>query len=105
MRRNLSCALLLVATLLVQASLAEPAFVPLKYDAVAGLLQSLGDAVAGGLPIGPIFAEVHRSNMTKAQAATDGKATKTARFQRPDLQTVLAQAATGGLEKHGSEGV
>lgn len=49
----------------------------------------LGDAVAAGLPASDIFAEVHRSNMTKAAADTAGKARKGSSFDRPQLAAVL----------------
>lgn len=51
----------------------------------------LGDAVAAGLPANAIFAEVHRSNMTKAEAKAGslGKGTKAAAFRQPRLQEVL----------------
>ncbi len=57
----------------------------------------LGDAVVAGLPVGAIFDEIHRSNMSKtaAQAGRLGKGTKTVAFQRPRLQEILL-SNTGG---------
>lgn len=47
----------------------------------------LGDAVAAGLPAREIFAEVHRSNMTKvtSRRGADGKAIKGTKFERPQF--------------------
>jgi predicted HAD superfamily Cof-like phosphohydrolase len=53
----------------------------------------LGDAVAAGLPAEAIFAEVHRSNMTKTAAAGFGaKPTKGDHFEPPRLETILQSA-------------
>jgi len=50
-----------------------------------------GDAVAGGLPAADLFAEVHRSNMTKEQdSAGTGKAVKGSMYQPPNIQSVLS---------------
>jgi predicted HAD superfamily Cof-like phosphohydrolase len=49
----------------------------------------LGDAVVTGLPADAIFAEVHRSNMTKATVDSRGKARKTDAFDRPLLAAVF----------------
>lgn len=53
----------------------------------------LGDAVATGLPGAEVFAEVHRSNMSKdlGSATKSGKGVKSARFVPPDLARLLAQ--------------
>jgi len=54
----------------------------------------LGDAVAAGLPAEAIFAEVHRSNMTKTAAAGFGaKPTKSDHFEPPQLEVILLSAA------------
>jgi predicted HAD superfamily Cof-like phosphohydrolase len=46
----------------------------------------LGDAVSTGLPIGEIFEQVHRSNMTKSSARPDsGKARKSGDYQPPGI--------------------
>jgi predicted HAD superfamily Cof-like phosphohydrolase len=53
----------------------------------------LGDAVATGLPGTAVFAEVHRSNMSKdLGSATDaGKGVKSDQFAPPDLARLLTQ--------------
>ena len=49
-----------------------------------------GDAVAAGLPAAALFAEVHRSNMTKEPVAGEsGKARKGPGYTPPDLGTIL----------------
>lgn len=49
-----------------------------------------GDAVATGLPAAALFAEVHRSNMTKEPVAGgSGKARKGPGYTPPDLRTIL----------------
>jgi len=50
----------------------------------------IGDAVASGLPVADLFAEVHRSNMTKeACVAGSGKAVKGNLYQPPSLSSLL----------------
>jgi predicted HAD superfamily Cof-like phosphohydrolase len=50
----------------------------------------LGDAVATGMPGQDIFAEVHRSNMTKDGCDfTEGKGSKRKKFQRPDMRSAI----------------
>lgn len=57
-----------------------------------------GDAVATGLPAAELFAEVHRSNMTKELVADDsGKAMKGDGYILPDLQKVLRSATNRSL--------
>lgn len=53
----------------------------------------LGDAVATGLPGAAVFAEVHRSNMSKnlGVATETGKGVKSDRFAPPDLENLLSQ--------------
>jgi predicted HAD superfamily Cof-like phosphohydrolase len=52
----------------------------------------LGDAVVTGLPAESLFAEIHRSNLTKeAQTDWPGKALKGTDYQPPDIQAVLAR--------------
>lgn len=61
-------------------------------DALADILYVvLGTAVSAGINIGPVFEEVHRSNMTKTGGGKrgDGKVSKGANYQPPDIQTVL----------------
>ena len=49
-----------------------------------------GDAVAAGLPTEKLFAEVHRSNMTKEpDSAGSGKAIKGASYDPPRLAEIL----------------
>lgn len=58
-------------------------------DALADLLYvTYGAALHFGIPIEAVFAEVHRSNMTK-DAAGDGKAIKGAGYSAPDVSGVL----------------
>lgn len=53
----------------------------------------LGDAVAAGLPAAALFAEVHRSNMTKDLVADGtGKATKGTNYRPPNLAAILESA-------------
>jgi predicted HAD superfamily Cof-like phosphohydrolase len=69
-------------------------------DALSDLMYVvLGTYVAHGLHLHaePLFAEVHRSNMSKLDDAgepifrEDGKVLKSDRFEQPDLQTILSQ--------------
>jgi predicted HAD superfamily Cof-like phosphohydrolase len=54
----------------------------------------LGDAAASGLPAAELFAEVHRSNMTKDLVADGtGKATKGANYRPPNLAAILESAS------------
>lgn len=52
-----------------------------------------GAAVTWGIDLGSVFAEIHRSNMTKTPGnlREDGKLLKGPRFQPPDLKKVLDQ--------------
>jgi predicted HAD superfamily Cof-like phosphohydrolase len=53
----------------------------------------LGDAVAAGLPAADLFAEVHRSNMTKKPVADGtGKARKGHGYSPPNLVAILKSA-------------
>jgi predicted HAD superfamily Cof-like phosphohydrolase len=61
-------------------------------DALADLLYVVyGTAIQFGIPIDSVFAEVHRSNMTKVGGGKDewGKILKPAGFQKPDIAGVL----------------
>lgn len=51
----------------------------------------LGDAVATGFPLGPLFAEVDRSNKTKLifVQSGHGKGVKGSDYDRPDIARVL----------------
>jgi len=52
-----------------------------------------GDAVTAGLPAEKLFAEVHRSNMTKEpDSAGSGKAIKGATYEPPQIAEVLRNA-------------
>lgn len=53
-----------------------------------------GDAVAAGLPAAKLFAEVHRSNMTKVpDSAGSGKAIKGANYEPPRIRDILSGPA------------
>jgi NTP pyrophosphatase (non-canonical NTP hydrolase) len=61
-------------------------------DALADLLYVvIGSALQWGIPIERVFAEVHRSNMTKEGDAkrADGKILKGPNFSPPDIAGVL----------------
>lgn len=67
-------------------------------DAVADLLYVVyGAALTFGIPVGAVFSEVHRSNMTKLDDAgepimrADGKVVKGPNFSPPDLLPVLCR--------------
>lgn len=53
-----------------------------------------GDAVAAGLPAEKLFAEVHRSNMTKEpDSAGSGKAVKGTSYEPPRIDDILSDSA------------
>lgn len=55
----------------------------------------MGDAVAAGLPAEALFAEVHRSNMTKAPASKEtSKGVKSANFIPPRIAELLQKTAS-----------
>lgn len=63
-------------------------------DALADLLYFIyGSAVVHGLPMDKIFAEVHRSNMTKfkngANFREDGKLLKGAGYEPPRIKEII----------------
>ena len=65
-------------------------------DGVADLLYVVfGACVSLNLPVGELFDEVHRSNMTKlgggAEKRNDGKIEKGAEYSPPDISGVLAR--------------
>jgi predicted HAD superfamily Cof-like phosphohydrolase len=71
-------------------------------DAIADLLYvTVGTAVTCGIDLRPVFAEVHRSNMTKdprAGLGADGKIVKGPTFEPPELEPLLrAQGWDGGM--------
>lgn len=55
----------------------------------------LGDAVVTGLPVDAVFAEIHRSNMTKVEQpnGADGKPNKSEQFAPPILTCYLRKEA------------
>ena len=68
-------------------------------DALADIIYiACGTAVAYGIPLDQVFAEVHRSNMSKLGAdgkpiyREDGKVLKGPDYTPPDVQGVLARA-------------
>lgn len=64
-------------------------------DALADLLYvTYGAALHFGIPLEEVFAEVHRSNMTK-DAAGDGKAIKGAGYRAPDIAGAMGEARRG----------
>jgi predicted HAD superfamily Cof-like phosphohydrolase len=67
---------------------------------LVGLADALGDivyvvygtALANGIDLGAVLAEIHRSNMTKsAPAEPGGKAIKGPGYQPPDIERVLGR--------------
>lgn len=69
-------------------------------DAIADLLYVVyGAGVTWGLPVDELFAEVHRSNMTKLGLdgkpilRDDGKILKGPNFEKPDIVGVLKRYA------------
>lgn len=62
-------------------------------DALADILYfTYGTAVAYGIDMTPIFAEVHRSNMTKSPTlGKDGKATKGPGYEFPKIARLLLE--------------
>lgn len=61
-------------------------------DALADLLYVVyGAAVTMGVDMGPIFEEVHRSNMTKLGVSRDGKVAKGPRLSPPRVQCEIVR--------------
>ncbi|MGI8562872.1 MAG: hypothetical protein ACR2MZ_04830 [Candidatus Dormibacter sp.] len=63
-------------------------------DALADLLHvAYGTAVACGIDLEPIFAEIHRANMTKDrhERRPDGKPAKGPAYVAPDVQPLLEE--------------
>jgi NTP pyrophosphatase (non-canonical NTP hydrolase) len=61
-------------------------------DALADLAYVVyGGALHFGIPLSEVFAEVHRSNMTKSPAG-DGKAIKGSAYQPPEIASLLAMS-------------
>jgi predicted HAD superfamily Cof-like phosphohydrolase len=70
-------------------------------DALADRLYVLlGDAVATGLPLEELFAEVHRSNLTKLPfiQTGHGRGAKGPDYQRPDIARVLRESEQSGVQ-------
>jgi len=53
----------------------------------------IGTAVAYGIPFDAVFAEVHRSNMTKVNTPDEAKLAKGPGYEPPDISRVLRLAA------------
>lgn len=69
-------------------------------DALGDLLYVVfGAALAYGIPIGEVFEEIHRSNMTKSmlkdEKSVKGKTIKGPGYEPPRLQPILDRAARG----------
>lgn len=84
----------------LRAAIAADAIVEIA-DALADLLYVVyGTAVVYGIPIDEVFAEVHRSNMSKLGPdgtpiyRDDGKVQKGADFTAPNLEAILARLMT-----------
>jgi len=61
-------------------------------DGLADLLYVVfGTALSYGIPMDEIFAEVHRSNMTKSTEKINGKTVKGDSFEPPQLESLLKQ--------------
>jgi predicted HAD superfamily Cof-like phosphohydrolase len=70
-------------------------------DGLADLLYVVyGCAIAYGIDMEPVFAEVHRANMRKVGGShrADGKQLKPEGWQGPDIQGILNTLATQPLE-------
>lgn len=71
-------------------------------DALADLLYVVyGAAVECGIDLEPVFAEIHRSNMTKGEprggCRRDGKVLKGAHYQPPNVRQVVERQLTDRL--------
>ena len=62
------------------------------------LYVTFGTAVSLGIDLGPVFEEVHRSNMTKdpADRRSDGKILKGPNYIPPDIESVLLRQGRRG---------
>ncbi len=60
----------------------------------------LGDAVATGLPLGDLFQEIHKSNMSKLAGVHTGvgKSVKGRNYSRPQIEKVLVQSGYSSRE-------
>jgi len=66
-------------------------------DAIADIVYVLvGTAVVHGIPFDAVFAEVHRSNMTKVNSPAEAKLVKGPGYEPPRIAELLRiEAATG----------
>lgn len=65
-------------------------------DGIADCIYVLaGTAVAYGIPLDAVLAEVHRSNMSKTNTPDEGKLAKGAGYEPPDIAGVLGLAREG----------
>jgi len=67
-------------------------------DALADSIYVIvGTAISFGIPINKVFAEVHRSNMTKSMLkdskSIKGKTLKGDKFEPPKIREILEEAA------------
>lgn len=59
------------------------------------LYVTIGTIIAYGLPVEALFAEVHRSNMTKSYDKDQGKTQKGSSYEPPDLDIILKEFMIG----------
>jgi predicted HAD superfamily Cof-like phosphohydrolase len=100
--KAIRCALIEEEAAEFRAALEEGDLVAVA-DAVADLLYVVyGAALTFGIPAAEVFAEVHRSNMTKLGEdglpiyREDGKVLKGPHYSPPDLAPILARYAEPG---------
>jgi predicted HAD superfamily Cof-like phosphohydrolase len=88
----------------------------LTADDIVGVADAIGDllyvvygaAATFGIPVEEVFAEIHRSNMTKVDAQgrvsyrADGKVLKGEAFNPPNIGPILAKCAVDTEDVHGS---
>lgn len=65
-------------------------------DAMADMIHVIcGTAHMYGIPLGAVFLEIHRSNMTKGGIGEDGKMVKGPGYSPPDIANILCEAIYG----------
>ena len=65
-------------------------------DAIADIVYVLvGTAVVHGIPFDAVFAEVHRSNMTKVNTPDEAKLVKGPGYEPPDIAGAMGLTAAG----------